>query len=410
MTREKINFAWPVTSENSVILKQLFSETQRVKEALRGRRIVIFGSGIRGCCLLVILQKQGYDDFIFCDNNPEKQGNLINSYDIVSLETALDYDGGQIFLVSPEDSAGICGQLEKAGLRENDDWLSFSFSAYGNYIAEYLRPVANHVLVLGDCAFTHIALADIITDSLGDMIKARLGDNRCKVLAMHGIGQQANYHIIRSLLENGERPSSLLLLTVMEVLAPKAHLMPRSQHPVLINKLVNTKKNPETEFAEYARLAEERFNNFQVESFASFDADRGEASEKLYMKMNYLFKIREETEGVIYLKKTIKMLNTEGVPVVLYVPPVNYFQGEKFFGLDFKSKYTENFTKLYTFLNNEHLEYSVADASFLLDIDEFAAPNTIDETSNFEGRSKLIDFLTQNAQLRLLFGQERFYA
>ena len=399
----RINFAWPVTSENAVAYQHFLSKIESIKNILADKRIVIFGAGIRGCCLLRIFEQYGFKNIIFCDNNPEKQGNLINNYDIISLDEALRFNGGQIFLISPENSGSMNLQLVNAGLREGKDWFSFDVSVYDAYITEYLRPVTDHMLVMGDCAFSHIALSDTVIDSFGDMIKARLGENHCKVLAMHGIGQQAHYHIACSLLDNEERPL-LLLLLVMEVLTPKAHLMPRTQHPALIHSLVTAAQNPRADFSEYAKLAEERFNRFQVESFASFNTSEGEASEKLYMKMNYLFKIREETEGVVYLKKTIKMFNEEGIPIVLYIPPVNYMQGEKFFGHDFKSRYMENFTKLFGFLDSEHLEYDVADASFLITEDEFAAANTIDETTNFSGRNKLLKFLTENGHLRQLFG------
>ncbi|MBP2662128.1 MAG: hypothetical protein H6Q71_76 [Firmicutes bacterium] len=401
---EKINFAWPVTSEHAVVYQHFQAEVERLTDTLAGKRIVIFGAGIRGCCLMCILERRNFKNIVFCDNNLEKQGNLINYYDILSLSEALCYEGGQIFLLSPENSGAMERQLAGAGLKERQDWFSFDTSVYDAYISEYRRSVANHMLVMGDCAFSHIALTDRMTSSLGDMLKVRLGEKRCKVLAMHGIGQQAYYHIIRSLLDQGERPALLLLLLVLEVLTPKAHLMPRTQHPALIRRLVETTSYPRAEFSEYAKLAEERFNRFQVESFAAFKKTEGDTSEKLYMKMNYLFKIREETEGVVYLKKTIRLLNGNGIPIVLYVPPVNYMQGERFFGSDFKTRYTENFTKLYQFLDGDHLDYSVADASFLLSEDEFAAANTIDETSNYAGRSKLLNFFNESKSLLSLFG------
>lgn len=400
---EKINFAWPVTSENAIVYQHFQTEIKKLKDKLAMKRIVIFGAGIRGCCLLHVLEQHGFQNIVFCDNNPEKQGNLINNYNILSLDQALCYKEGQIFLISPENSGAMNRQLAEAGLKEGEDWFSFDISVYDAYVAEYRRPIANHLLVMGDCAFSHIALTDEVTDSLGDMLKVRLGKERCKVLAMHGLGQQAYYHIIQSLLTKGERPSLLLLLLVLEVLTPKAHLMPRTQHPVLIHKLVETTPNPRVEFTQYAKLAEERFNRFQVESFASFKKTEDDTSEKLYMKMNYLFKIKEETEGVVYLKKTIRLLNDEGIPIVLYVPPVNYMQGERLFGSDFKTRYTENFTKLYSFLDGEHLAYSVIDASFLLTKDEFAAENTIDETANYAGRSKLLNFFNESEELRSVF-------
>jgi hypothetical protein len=222
---EKINFAWPVTSENAAIYHHLTAGIERLRDTLSAKRIVIFGAGIRGCCLMHILERHGLNNIVFCDNNPEKQGNLINGYDIITLGEALGYEGGQTILVSPEDSGAMSRQLTEAGLKEGKDWFSFEISAYDTYVSEYRRPVAGHMLVLGDCAFTHISLDDEMTVPLGDMIKVRLGENRCKVLAMHGIGQQAYYHIIRSLLDKGERPVLVVLLLVVEVLAPKAHLM-----------------------------------------------------------------------------------------------------------------------------------------------------------------------------------------
>ena len=113
------------------------------------------------------------------------------------------------------------------------------------------------------------------------------------------------------------------------------------------------------------------------------------------MQVNYLFKYRDTTEGVVYLKKTLKMMNEEKIPVVLYVPPVNYYQGEKLFGTDFKVRYETNFNKLYESLDQEGIKYEVADASYLLNLDDFAAPNTIDETCNYNGRKKIMKFLSE---------------
>lgn len=400
---EKMNYAWPVTSENAIVYNYFLRKVEAIKDILKHKRIVIFGAGIRGCCLLKILEKQGFQNIIFVDNNIEKQGNLIFDYDIVSLETALNDSIEQVFLVTPEGGYKIYDQLKEAGLKETQDWFSFSVSAYDNYLQEYQRPLTNHLLVMGDCAFTHIALDDQNFDSLGDMIRDKVGADRCKVLDMHGMGQQAYYHIARSLVESGEKPSAFLLLLMIETMAPKVPIMPRTQHPELIKSIVNLSKNPNKEFSEYADLTQKRFERFQVEAFASFDDKANQEKEKLYMDVNYLFKFRETTEGVVYLKRTIKMMNEENIPVVLYIPPVNYFQGERLFGVDFKKNYELNFLKLYETLDKENLRYEVADASYLLELDDFAAPNTIDETCNYNGRIKLIQYLSDFAPLKPYF-------
>lgn len=396
---EKINYAWPVTSENASVYNYFLKKIDKIKGNLIDKRISIFGSGIRGCCILKILEMNGFKNIIFIDNNTEKQNNLINDYDIVSFEEALNYKQEQVFLVSPEGCNKIHDQLREAGLQENKEWFSFSVSAYDSYIEEYKRPLQDYLLVMGDCAFTHIALDDSNFDSLGTMIRNKAGEASCKVLDMHGMGQQAYYHIAHSLIERKEKPSAFLLLLMIETMAPKVPIMPRTQHPWLIKSLSDISNN--REFSEYAKLTQERFDRFQVEAFSSFDNKIGKDTEKekLYMNINYLFKFRETTEGVVYLKKTIRMMNEENIPVILYIPPVNYFQGERLFGADFKQKYETNFIKLYETLEKDNLKYEVVDASYLLELDDFAAPNTIDETCNYNGRLKSIRYLSKFAPL-----------
>ncbi|MGC6172944.1 hypothetical protein [Lacrimispora sp. 38-1] len=396
---EKINYAWPVTSENASVYNYFLKKIENIKGLLSDKRIGIFGSGIRGCCILKILEMNGFKNIIFIDNNTEKQNNLINDYDIVSFEEALNYKQEQVFLVSPEGCNKIHDQLREAGLQENKEWFSFSVSAYDSYIEEYKRPLQDYLLVMGDCAFTHIALDDSNFDSLGTMIRNKAGEASCKVLDMHGMGQQAYYHIAHSLIECNQKPSAFLLLLMIETMAPKVPIMPRTQHPWLIKSLSDISNN--REFSEYAKLTQERFERFQVEAFSSFDNKIGKDTEKekLYMNINYLFKFRETTEGVVYLKKTIRMMNEENIPVILYIPPVNYFQGERLFGADFKQKYETNFIKLYETLEKDNLKYEVVDASYLLELEDFAAPNTIDETCNYNGRLKSIQYLSKFAPL-----------
>ena len=79
---EKMNYAWPVTSENAVVYNCFLEKIERIKTHLQGKRIAVFGAGIRGCCLAKILGDNGYRNIVFVDNNPEKQGNRINSCDL----------------------------------------------------------------------------------------------------------------------------------------------------------------------------------------------------------------------------------------------------------------------------------------------------------------------------------------
>ncbi|MDR1148384.1 MAG: hypothetical protein LBK66_07110, partial [Spirochaetaceae bacterium] len=289
----RVNYAWPVTAVLSGMYQHFLSEVKAHDGDLRDRRLVIFGAGIRGCTLLLILEEYGFTNIVFCDNNPEKQKGRINKYPILSFEEALGFGGEQVFLLPIENGGAIREQMLNAGLREDKDFFYWDFQVYDEYIEEFKRPVKDHTLIVGDCAFSHIALKDNNKVSLGDMIKNYLGDENCKVLSMHGMGQRAYYNITKTLLNKGEYPKLFVLEVVSEVLTSKSHIMPRTQHSGLFSKLLSVISNPSSELAEYELLTKERFERFQVELYTHYSETDNDNVAKLYMKMNYMFTLSE---------------------------------------------------------------------------------------------------------------------
>jgi hypothetical protein len=294
-----------------------------------------------------------------------------------------------VFLLPTENGGAIRNQLLEAGLYEHKDFFYWDYQIYDEYMKEFERPVHDHVLIMGDCAFNHISMKDENKDSFGDMIKYKFGNEKCKVLSMHGIGQRAYHNIVNALIKKSEYPKLLILQIVSEVLTSKVHLMPRSQHAELIDRILKA-SHPTDELIEYARLTKERFGRFQVETYTAYDGNESDNNAKLYMKMNYMFTLKETTEGVIYLIKTIKLMNSLHIPVTLYIPPVNYIFGEKCWGESFLKMYKKIFEDLWQFLKD--FKFDILDASFLLEIKDFAASETIDESAKYQGRLKLLDF------------------
>ncbi len=296
-----------------------------------------------------------------------------------------------MFLVPIENNEIVINQLEEAGLEENIGFLNLDFDLYDDYLREFLRPAVNHVVIFGDCAFSHVSICDKDKHSLADMIKEKHGEEKCKSLVMHGMGTRSFYHIFRALLRRNEKPRKVLFEVTPMMLAPKAYLMPRTQHPALIGKILSATKEPGADLIEYASLTQERFNKLRSESAVSFQESKNDDIIKLYMKMNYMHTIKEDNERIVYLKKLIEELNTIGIPVSLYIPPVNYKYGEKLLGGDFTVYYKEMFSSLWGFLDG--LNYDALDASFLLDEIDFSLENNHDETANYAGRLKLLNFL-----------------
>jgi hypothetical protein len=391
----RVNYAWPVTAVLSGMYQHFLSEVKAHDGDLRDRRLVIFGAGIRGCTLLLILEEYGFTNIVFCDNNPEKQKGRINKYPILSFQEALGFGGGQVFLLPIENGGAIREQMLNAGLREDKDFFYWDFQVYDEYIEEFKRPVKDHTLIVGDCAFSHIALKDNNKVSLGDMIKTYLGEENCKVLSMHGMGQRAFYNIIKTLISSrNEIPKRIIILIDLDVFTSKAHIMPRTQHCKLISGILESVSEPDKELVEYAMLTKERFDRFQVEAYTSYKNEGPDNIAKLYMKMNYMFQLKKSTESVLYLIKIIELMNDNNIQVTLHIPPVNYMLGEKFWGEEFTASYKSIFKDLWSFLQG--LKYNVLDASFLISEQEFADVCTTDEVVNYQGRLKLMDFLIKS--------------
>jgi len=389
---KRINYAHPVTAIIADLEVFFNLKIEKYSGLLKDKKIIIFGAGTRGTQLLLILEKHGYKNIIFCDNNHEKLNGHMNGYPILSFSESLKEEN-KMFLMPVEDGNLIIQQLINAGLKEEVDFINMEFNLYDEYLKEFKRPVTNHTLIFGDCAFSHVSINDDNKISLGDMIKNKYGVDNCKILAMHGMGTRSFYHITKALIKNGEHPKSIMVEIHPMMMAPKAYIMPRTQHPKLIKMIKNTLSINDDELDEYVTITQERFNRFQIETSSMFNESNLYNNSKLYMKMNYMYTINNTNERIIYLKNLIIYLNNLLIPVILYIPPLNYKYGESIWGENLTYLYKKIYNDLWSILNN--VKYKIADASFLFSESDFAAVNNHDEMANFNGRLKLLDFLDE---------------
>ena len=386
------NYAFPVTAVIAKFHEFLFTRLAEFSSLLKNKRIVVFGAGTRGSEMLFVLKSMGFSEIVFCDNNEEKQQGYIDDYPIYSLSSALEYTKPQMFLVPIENGREVCRQLTDKGLKENIDFLDLSFDLYDEYMKEFVRHTENNVVIFGDCAFSHISIYDEQKRSLADMVKEKYGERFVKILVMHGMGTRSFYHILNSLLQRGEKPRSVIVEVTPMMLAPKAYIMPRTQHPELIKRIHDAVPYSGAEMDNYVAITSERFNRLQIETASSLDKNKAENISKLYMRMNYMHRINVSNERIVYLKKLIELMNSLSIPITLYIPPVNYIYGENILGEEFTSCYRQILNDLWQALGD--LSYVVADASFLLNDIDFAIKENHDETANYEGRIKLLEFLS----------------
>ncbi len=400
---KKINFAWPVTSCNREDYDAFCQFMAEHKSMLAQNQIAIWGAGIRGTEFSLFFEKNNYRNFFFADNNPEKWNGTINGFPIISpdeLTGKMQQENVKI-LISTENSKDIEEDLMQKGYVKNQDFFTIQSGLYDKYIAEFQRQYNGNVLFLGDCEFSKISISDQDMDNLGEMLKKHGGEERIKVLAMHGMGIRSFYHVFCTQISEGMKPDKLMIMVNLDTLTGKQHLLPRSQHEELLQQIYHLSNKENREFEKYLQVVHQRSQNYQIEFFTRNPYKKivSENKARNYFRLNYMYDLDMETEGMIYLGKTLDLAETENIAVTAFIPPVNYIYAEKLLGDNFRRQYVQNVEKIRTFVAEKQCKF--LDLSFCMEPELFAMPDTPDETANESGRKKLAHLLLDALQEEL---------
>ena len=385
---EAKNFAWPVTTLCKYDYKALKEFVKENEPLFKSKQIVIFGAGIRGTSFSIFLQKIGYHNIVFTDNNEQKIGGYINEFPIISYEEMVKRKEEIVIIISVENGFSIMKQLEKDNFQEGVDFFYIENHLYDLYLKEFLEQKKTETLIMGDCGITDISRTDSDYTNLGEILKEKLGSNKTKVLAVHAMGMRAFYHILKAHIENIEIPRRAIVMTNFETFTGKQHLLPRSQHARLIDMISKSISDSDEELREYVEVTKERFDNFKVDYFASSKNTLNKMSkdknDRIVIRMNYMYELKEDNECIVYMKKIISLCNHNNIKLLFFIPPANYMYAEELYGDKFKERYSANVKKLKDIINSNGAE--ILDLSYLLESDKFADVHTIDETTNYEGR------------------------
>lgn len=402
MSEDIKDFAWPVTAISKENYTAIMECVRKNNELFSKKKILIFGAGIRGAEIAVILKSEGYLDIIFTDNNPEKWGGVIDGVSIISTEDALEKREEVVYLISVEEGEPIRRQLEKFGLIYEKDFFFPKPDLYQRFIDEFKRNMHDEILVMGDCMFEVIAFDDEKKESLLEIMQQKLGYGNVKHLTMHGMGLPTFYHMLRAQINNDMIPRIFVVMLNFETLTGKQHLLPRSQHTELVNQVVDMSSDPTGELKKYQKVVAERVRNVQAEFFTTnkfasnktANNTRGKISDsasRVFFKLNYLYKLDPEMESIQYLKKIMILAHEYHFKVLPFVPPVNYERGAELFGDRFEDDYNHNLKILEGIIDDGG--FALLDLSHICTRELFAHVTTPDETTNYMGRKKVAEYI-----------------
>ncbi len=390
-----VNFAWPVTILCKYDYKALKQVVEKKSILFEQKKIVIFGAGIRGTSFSILLQEFGYDNIIFTDNNSQKIGGFINQFPIVSYDE-IRHSKDIVIINSVENGFSINDQLENDGFVKDIDYFYIENHLYDLYLKEFEKRINTDTIIMGDCGITDISKSDSDYTNLGELLKIQLGE-KTKVLAVHAMGMRAFYHVLKVHIDRIEVPKRVVIMANFETFTGKQHLLPRSQHARLIEMISNSVGNSDEELSEYVEVTKERFNNFKVDYFASsqktLDKMSKDKNDRIVIRMNYMYELKEDNECIVYMKKIINLCNRNGIKLLFFIPPANYMYAEELYGDKFSERYDANVKKLKHIIDENNA--ALLDLSYLLENDKFADVHTIDETANLEGRKKVADRIVE---------------
>lgn len=384
----KLNYASVVTNATQIVYDNMKKVIDGNLKLLKRKKNVIFGAGVRGNLLAMLLEEYGISDIIFVDNNEKLQGGRINNYLIHSIEEIVNLKDDIMVLVSPENNTEIINQLSSIGYIENKNLLNFGNKLYDWFMDKFDDSKKKEVFLVGDCGLMHFSLFDKVRESLGTMIEKSLKEVSIKTLTMNAMGMRAFYNILLVQLENYPLPKHVLLSVDISNFNGKQHFLPGSQHVDLIKRVISSTDYCTDELMNYVNVIEERYKKFNSELVgikkAKSSIKNSEMVNKAFIKMKYMFKLDIKNEEFNYFIKILDLLKEKKVRPLLFILPVNYMYGSRYYGSRFNLAYDEVVNQLEYQINSR--EFKLLNLSYMLDEEYFLDKSTLDESISYDGR------------------------
>lgn len=375
------------------------------KSKLSESVIFIFGAGTRGTDLLSILKNHDFNNIIFVDNDPNKQGTKVCDCNVISFEESRNIIGKKIYLSPSENNNAILKQLNDAGLQDNVDFfdLKIKFDDYKEVIERIKDQKESSIVLIGDCASADYVVGDgIVSDPLLEVMEKNLFCNDCKAYTFDGIDPILAYYILKADHKLSKvSPKKCTIIAGVYSLSPNyCRMLGKTnwtQIKSFIEELLQIFPGDEEILSYHEKIC--KFLNQSVKMKAApKNYDNNDKKARLY-KLKYNYSIREFDESIVYLKKIIKYMNDNDIEATLLFPPVNFEVGEQLCGAEFKVKYTAILDNVHSFL--KEYKYNTIDASFIASSEYFVfTPQDVEPVLSGEGQRLLLDYLREQDEFR----------
>lgn len=389
--------SWPLKTAERELINAFIDYIENNSCKLKKVNVLIWGASVRGTLLGILLEKYGYAQFQYSDNDERKWGESINGHIIVNPENVRKHISDYYILVPIEYGNEIKKQLESWGLIEEQNFTILQARINEKFAEEFFRKYKNKRLVLGESFLNEIVLDEISPRSIKERIWEEFGKEETKILSMNCMGMQSFYHILRLQVKLGYSPEELWLFTSYETLTEFHHLLSRTQHAGVLELIQEQGNISDDKFIEYINIAQKRAANYNIElEYSPQRTTIGkemnlEEIRKSYLKLNLLYDLALSSEEVKYLKKILSIAENEGIAVRVILTPINYELARKYYGREFDEIFSRNTLRLKKFVTGFRAEFY--NMSTILTEEDFVASETINDGIYDEGQKKVVKYL-----------------
>lgn len=363
-----------------------------------GREIYIWGASVRGTLLGMLLEKKGYSDFLFVDNDERKWGTNINKHLIISADELLNMRHDGYVIIPVEHYLEIRTQLLKLNMKEASDFYIIKSNLYYDFCREFFRKYNSKYLVLGETFLLSTLLDEKPMGSMMDDLYLAYGRDNMKILSIGCMGMEESYYYLKKQISLDMCSEKLWIFVNFETLTKHHHILPRVQHPDLAEMIQIKSDHIEPDLSKYIERARERALNYRLElKYSPQRTYVGEPDEeqvqKDYTRQQLLNQISEEYEECRYLSKILMICNEKKIDVSVIVVPINYQRVIDFFGDNFNNIHKNNINILYHLTSKYRCRFW--DLSELLEKQFFETKVTLQDGIRQEGRRKIISCLKE---------------
>lgn len=386
------NYEFPIVSMNKKEYMAISAWIEKNRNLFEeeSNDIYIFGAGIRGNMMLLLIENAGLKIRGFIDNSKEKQGGHVAGYAIYALEEIELRNNHVKILISTEDSYDIEAMLEQKGFMKDQNYYVIHNMIYDKYVDDFFCEKEIDYIAFGDCFFTEQDVDDLAGKTMGDVLIQKMG--KIKILSLHGMCIPSFYYLMLEQLRLGIRPKAVAFIVNIPFCNSIQTKLPQSQHYELFKRIAEKSEGLSEETLEYIELVKMRSQNINQKAFATQHTRNHEHIDKMLTKSRYMYKFQKDNENVVYAKKMIEMLKKEGIKPVPFIPSLNTYVGEEWFGDDFIKKYSKICEDIKEYLNMDDVK--VVDMSFLLKRDDYAG-DRVTKFPTADGKNREMELLAE---------------